>query len=154
MNRSVTLNVMSGRGPDPNGVPPIPRHHAPSGSKESQAEATTYTPRIDCVGFLFVSAFGEGLPGLRLGSMGVVGPSRVLPGLSFARPTERRAVGLRRSVLRQPGFPLTHHQSASASDQCRDPKKKKAPQLDRGLLCVWGQMSLSAQFGNSMLTIT
>jgi hypothetical protein len=72
------------------------------------------------------------LPGLRLGSMPVVGPSRVLPGLSFARPTERRAVGLQRSILRQPGFPLTHPQSASASDQCRDPKGKKAPQLDRG----------------------
>jgi hypothetical protein len=25
MNRSVSLNVISGRGPDPNGVPPIPR---------------------------------------------------------------------------------------------------------------------------------
>ena len=89
MNRSVSLNVISCRGPDPNGVPPIPRHHTSSGSKEHQAEATTYrTPGIDCAGFLFIlhgfcsvslwaaqkkspgHAWGR-LPGLRLGVMRV-----------------------------------------------------------------------------------
>jgi hypothetical protein len=53
MKRSVGLNVISRRGPDPNGVPRSPAKHTVKIEKSLRLRQQLVTPSIDCAGFLF-----------------------------------------------------------------------------------------------------
>jgi hypothetical protein len=55
MKRSVGLNVISRRGPDPNGVPCSPAKHTVKIEKSLRLRQQPVTPSIDCAGFLLVA---------------------------------------------------------------------------------------------------